>query len=215
MATNKDSTKTGKSMLRNPALAKASTIRRQVGMGSKENALATKPMNALATTYSEAIVQAKAKFAEGFQALTCAVAMKDLTPPQLSEVHDYTAATLDAITEAKTLIRGRVLAYALTNGAPVGDSGLSREVVLPGGLVQRVTISKSGTDPKKFEAALRAKGAPMDRFMDQVVSWKMKEGQGSQDLALAEGIFTKDELDALAYEPSYRVDRTKEKKGES
>lgn len=191
---------------------KMGQIRQTVGVGNPETGLATKPMNALATTFKDAMAQATQHIALGLQGLTAAAAMMNLEPAELSKVHDTAAATMDAIEETKKLVRGRVLDVALAKGAPVGDSGLSRELDLGNGMVQRVTIQKSGTDPQKFEASLRAKNVVLAKYMNQVITFKMKDGTGSQDLALADNILTHDELQTLAYEPSYRVDRAKEKK---
>lgn len=200
------------SVAKNPEVAKAADIRRTVGMGNPETGLAKAPVNALNLTYDEAVTKAKEYTATGLQYLTAAVAMKDLTPVQLSKIHEQAAATFDAVEEAKKLVRGRVLEVVLASGAPVGSKGLSRELALGGGMVQRVTIQKSGLDPKKFEAGLRAKNVAVGRYMDTVTSFKLKEGTGSSDIALADGVFTMDELKALEYEPSYRVDRPKEAK---
>jgi hypothetical protein len=209
MSKTKAGTKSkGSSTAKNPEIAKHADIRRTVGAG----ALALKPVVALDITYDEAMQNAKEYSAVGLQYLTAAVAMKDLTPTQLSKVHEAAAATFDAVEEAKKLARGRVLEAVLDKGTPVGSKGLSRELNLGLGLVQRVTIQKSGLDPKKFEAALRAKNVTVGRYMDTVTSFKLKEGTGSADMALSDGVFTADELKALEYEPSYRVDRPKEAK---
>lgn len=191
---------------------KMGQIRQTVGVGNPETGLAKTPLNALATTFKEAVDQATQHIALGLQGLTAAAAMQNLAPAELSKVHDMAAATMDAVDETKKIIRARVLEVVLAKGEVRGEKGLSRVLDLGNGMVQPITIQKTGTDPKKFEASLRVKGATIAKYMDQVVSFKMKEGTGSQDLALADNVLTYDELQTLAYEPSYRVDRAKEKK---
>jgi hypothetical protein len=212
MATNKDTTKKATSRPAPEHVAKAANIRREVGQGRPDSITKQSPLNALATTYKEAMTSAKNHFEAGFQALTTAVALKDLTPPELASVHDYAKSLDDALSETTKLARARVLSLCLEKGQPVGDSGKSREIDLGNGMVQRITIQKSGTDPKKFEAALRAKSVAVAKYMDTVMTFKLKDGTGSQDLAVADGVFTPDELKALEYEETYRVDRTKEAK---
>lgn len=193
-------------------VAKASNIRREVGQGRPSSITKANPMNGLATTYKEAMVTAKNHFEQGFQALTAAVALRDLTPPELASVHDYAKSLDDALSETTKLARARVLAIALEKGVPVGEKGLSRELDLGNGMVQRITIQKSGTDPRKFEAALRAKQANPAKYMDTVIQFKLKDGTSSEDMAMADGLFTPDEVKAMEHEASYRVDRTKEVK---
>lgn len=179
--------------------------------------VAANPMNALATTYPEAMKQAKEHIGFGMQALTAAVAMKDLSDQQLAQTHAYIKSTGDAVDEAGKFARARVLDAALKRGNAIGATGGSRELDLGDGMVQRVTLQKTGIDPKKFEAALRAKNAPVGEYMATVVTYVMLEGNQSADRALSAGIFTAGELEALKYEPTYRVERMAERKkgGES
>lgn len=170
------------------------------------------PLNALATTFKEAIYNAKNYIGVGLQNLTAAVAMKDLSPADLASTHTYIKSTVDAVEEAGKFARARVLEVVLRSGEAVGDSGKSRALDLGNGFEQRVTIQKSGIDPKKFEAALRAKQAVVSKYMAQVITFVMLEGAQSADRALQDGVFTQGELDALNYEPSYRVDRMAKKK---
>lgn len=188
-------------------------IHQTIGKGNPGTGLAAAPMNALAMTYDEAITQYQGHIGKAMQALTCAIALKDLTPPQLGQVFGFTKATEDAVKEAAKLARARSLDMLLTKGVPVGEKGLSREVDLGGGKYIRATIQKSGTDPEKFEAGLRAKDVSVIKYMESVTKYKLKEGTASQDMALADGVFSADELKAMDYEPDYRVDRPKERKG--
>lgn len=188
-------------------------IRRDIGMGNPETGLAKAPMNALAMTYDQALNQYTEHIGKAMQALTCAIAMKDLTPPQLGRVFALSKSTEDAAKEAAKLARARSLDVILKQGLPVGEKGLSRELDLGSNTYIRATIQKSGTDPEKFEGALRAKGATVTKYMDTITKYKLKDGTTSQDLAQADGVFTLDEIRAMDYEPDYRVDRPKERKG--
>lgn len=189
----------------NPEVTKNKNIKNEV---ANPAALAPlPPLDANNLTYPQAVSIAKEYIRTGLQAYTAAVALKDLQPEQVVSLHDYGATLVDAVEEAKKIARARVLDIALRLGQPVGDKGLSRELRL-GGVVQRITIQKSGVDPKKFEAALRAKQATLTKYMEQVVTYK-HSATGVQ-AALDDGIFTADELKAMEYEPTYRVERSKE-----
>lgn len=184
---------------------KMSNIRKDVALAVKSK------VDGLSLTFDKALSTAKEAMALGFQNLTAAIAMKDLTPMETVQVHDYSKSLADAIDEAGKLARSRVLELTLRTGQPVGEAGLSRELKV-GGLVQRVTIQKSGPDPKKLEAVLRAKNAPLTKYMEQVVSYKLSDT--GVKAAVDDGVLSLDELKAIEYEPSYRVERSKEAKDE-
>jgi hypothetical protein len=169
------------------------------------------PVAGLTLNYADAMASAKDHFGKGLQMLTAAVAMRDLTPPQLAGVMEYASDTLDAVEEAKKLVRGRVLAVALADGVVTTDKG-SRRLDLGNGKYVPVIPQKTGTDPAKFEQGLRQKGAPVQKYMDAVISYKLKAELASQDMAIADGVFTPDEVKAMDYELKWRVDRVKEAK---
>lgn len=198
----------------NEAGARPINIRNQVGAGNPETGLAERPYVAALATYDSAMKEAKQLFGQAMQRLTAAVGMPNLNSVQLAQVHNYASICLDALEDTKKNARARVLSHCLEHGVPVGASGQSRELDLGEGFVQRVTVQKSGTDPKKFEAMLRARNVSVARYMDTALTYKLKQGTASEDLAVEEGLVTMDELKALQYEPSYRVDRIKERKQE-
>lgn len=190
---------------------KASRIR-NVGQAS---ALVTKspPVSGLALKYEDTMASAKDHIGKGLQMLTAAVAMRDLTPPQMASVMEYASDTLDAVEEAKKLVRGRVLAVALSEGEVTTEKG-SRRLDLGNGKYVPITPQKTGTDPGKFEQGLREKKVPVQKYMEATVSYKLKADTQSQDMAIGDGVFTADEVKAMDYELKWRVDRVKEAKGE-
>lgn len=194
--------------VKNPKVAKIAGIHNNVAKATPGVELA--PVVASKLTHEVALPKARQLMGEGMQMLTAAIALPGLTPIQRCANHDYVAFLQDALEEAKTLARGFVLDIALKEGKHVGANGQSRALALPGGLVQRVTLSRSGLDPKKFEAALRAKKADVTKYMAQEIVYKLSET--SRVKAIDDKLFTEDELKALEYPPSYRVDRTKEAK---
>lgn len=174
----------------------------------------TKKVDGTLLKYDDTIIQGKQKIADGMQLLTAVIAMRDLTPIQLRDVYDYTKSVTDATDEASKLIRGRVLDYALKHGEHTGTNNASLKIDYGDGKYQLIKAKNTGTDPKKFEANLRAKGKEVSKYMAQVISYKMSSDFDGPQKAIDDGIFTTDEVKAMAHEPSYAVERSKEGKTE-
>lgn len=173
-------------------------------------ALATKPIDGTLSTFKGAITKAKQLISDGMQQLTTLVAMPALQPVQLKEVFDYSKGIEDAIKEAAKLARARVLDAALRTGTPAGNGGNSRKLFYPDGTYTLAKATKTGTDPAKFEAALRARNAQVNKYMVQVISYKLASDFDGVKQAIDDGIFTADEATLFTYEPSYAVERSKE-----
>lgn len=167
------------------------------------------PLNALATTFKEALTNAKEHIGVGLQALTAATAMKDLQPVDILTLHDYTKGVEDAVDDTCKFARARALILKDSIGVPFGANGLSREVKV-GNLVKRFTIQKSGLDPKVVEAAIRAKDLSVTKYMDPDTKYVLKQNDLTRKMLIDDGVFTADELKTMEYEPQYRVERSKE-----
>lgn len=179
---------------------------------AKPVALAVRaPVNVLAKTYEDLVPAARTHFAESFQLLTAAIGIEKLTAPQLADLHSYAKDLSDTVDEAQKVARARLLELATRAGTPNGDKG-SLRLDLGDGRFQPVTVARSGTDPKKFESAIRAKGHDVSKYMDTKVTFVLKDETQSADLAIRDGVLTVDEAAGLNYEPSFRVDRPRPNK---
>ncbi len=174
----------------------------------------TKKVDGNLLKFSDALPQAKTTLADGLQQLTATLAMRDLTPSQVRDVFDYSSQLKDAVESAREFARARILDIALTSGEPTGPTGASRRIVYGDGTYTLAKATKTGTDPKKFEAALRAKSIEVVKYMVPDIKYKMPSDYDAIKQAIDDGVFTADEVKTMAYEPSYAVERSKEGKGE-
>lgn len=136
----------------------------------------------------------------GLALLAQAVSM-DLTPKQvgfgLSRLLDIEAAVTDIVKSMKD----RVKALVLIKGEVTTEKG-SRQLNTDGTLLE-IRPHKTGLDPKKVEALLRAKGKNPSEFMDAVISYKVntEKLQGAR--------FTEQELQNCQVDLNWAVQRPK------
>jgi len=173
----------------------------------------TQRVNGNLMKFDKALPLAKSMLADGLQQLTATLAMRDLEPLQVREVFDYSAGLADAVDEAKKLARARVLSLILESGEATG-SGESKKFVYPDGRTQLAKATKVGIDPKKFEAALRAKGIEVVKYMVPDIKYKLPSDYDAPKQAIDDGLFTADEIKTLNYEPAFAVERSKEGKND-
>lgn len=174
----------------------------------------TAPVNGKDLTYDKALPAAKTQIANGMQMLTACVAMQNLTKEQVRDTFDYVKGVEDALEDTAKLARARVLSNALKYGKPTGTTGDSRRIEYEDGTYQLAKATKTGIDPKKWEAQLRAKNAPVQKYMAQVITYKMPTDFDAVKQAIDDEVMTQEEADACKYDPSYAVERSKEGKAE-
>ncbi len=165
-------------------------------------------------SFDSALPEARTQIADGLQKLTACVAMKGLEPIQVRELFDYSKGVEDAVKEASGFARARILDLALRLGEASGATGESRKLIYPDGRYTLAKAQKTGIDPKKFEAALRAKQIDVTRYMVAEVKYKLPSDYDGPKQAIDDGIFTADEVEQMAHEMSYAVERSKEGKGD-
>lgn len=171
------------------------------------------PLPALALDFPGAMAQAKEHVGFGLQALTAATALKDLEPQEVLALHDYTKSVEDAVEETGKFARARALILKDSMGTPIGANGESYEV-RAGGMAKRFIVQKTGLNPKVVQAGLQAKQLTLTKYMDSEQVYFIRKSHSGEDmtrqLLLDDGVFTADELKTMEYEPSYRVERSKE-----
>lgn len=170
-----------------------------------------KPKTANLATTEQHVEHSINSFTMSMQSLGAALGDKHLTPALASTIHDAVSDYDKALTDFDKLARQRVLDFVLTKGVKTTDAG-SMELDLGNGRVQPLLVQRSGTDPKKFEAMIRAKQLSVADNMDAEVKYKFNENKAAALIAL--GKMTIEELDTCAYEVSYRVNKTKGAKDE-
>lgn len=147
---------------------------------------------------SDAIVLADEK-SKLFTALSgYATALSNLTPEQVPAAMDMTTQLKKLAEEVYGRLRDRILENVKANGQVVSEKGSMSMGV--GGFKVSAIPTKTGTDPKKLEAKLRALGKDPSAHMDSTITYKVnifKLGALIESGALA--------LADVAYDPAYRV----------
>lgn len=145
---------------------------------------------------SESLALAESKVKEALVAFAQALAVMEKAEQP---------AALDVITQLKKVseevydrLRGRVLDQTILEGQKITEKGTYEANI--SGWVMRAIPTKTGTDPKKLEARIRACGLNPANYMDPTITYKVN----ATKLAglVAEGKFTYADV---AYDPAYRV----------
>lgn len=166
----------------------------------------TAPLNASTLTYDSALPVTRTRVADALQALSALAALPNLSAEQLSSLHDLTSLwfTSDkaAVKTIVEVIKGRAVA-ALRALQPdeVLDSGTRRYRF--GGLQKELRVMRTGLDPKKVEAQLRARGAAVGTYMRAEVKYGVTSD--TEQRLLDDKVFTVEELKAMKYEESYAL----------
>ncbi len=101
-------------------------------------------------------------------------------------------------------LKDRALLYLNVNGQQVTEKG-TKEVAL-NGHVMRAIPTRTGIDPKKLEAALRAKGIDPSAHMIPTITYKVDDFRVAK--LVAAGMLTQQDLAAVQYDKSYRIEVT-------
>ena len=164
------------------------------------------PVSIVKATPEQLASPVRAELTRGLQYLAAALS-KPMEPDVLIEMHETILDFEKSLESFEKPMRERILHLTLSEGKKVTDKGTYELRIGP--FVQRVQPSRTGTDPKKFEALLRAKGLnPGDHMTQEVV---LKLGPGQAESTLATGVLTQEELDSCKYDMSYTVKRAEVK----
>lgn len=147
---------------------------------------------------SDAIVLADEK-SKLFTALSgYATALSNLTPEQVPAAMDMTTQLKKLAEEVYGRLRDRILENVKENGQVVSEKGSMSMGV--GGFKVSAIPTKTGTDPKKLEAKLRALGKDPASYMDATITYKVNIFK--LGVAVEGGLL---KLEDVAYDPAYRV----------
>jgi hypothetical protein len=127
-----------------------------------------------------------------------ASALSNLTPEQVPAAIDMTLQLKKLAEEVYERLRDRLIKDTQEKGYKATDKGTMEQSI--GGFKVRAIPTKTGTDPKKLEAKLRALGMQPENYMDATMALKVNAGK----LALLVATKTLTLAD-VAYDPSFRV----------
>lgn len=141
---------------------------------------------------------------------TVAAELSQLTPEKYGAAMEFLKSLEEAAEGLKTTLGARVKEEVRANGHQVTDKGTTEWVV--GGYVLRAIPTRTGVDPKKLEARLRAKGREPSLCMDATIAFKVNEGKLAA--AVERGDLTAEEVAACKYDLNFRLEAEREKTGE-
>ena len=124
-----------------------------------------------------------------------------LPPERYGEAMEFLSFLEKATEGLKTTFGERVKDAALANGTLKTEKGTKEW--LTNGYSIRAVPTRTGIDPKKLEARLRAKGLDPAVAMDQTIAYKVSEPKLA--VAIAGGKLTREEADGCKYELNYKL----------
>lgn len=127
-----------------------------------------------------------------------AAALSGLTAADRPEALDIATQFKKVTEEVYDRLRDKLLADVGSGGAIITEKG-TKELGL-GDYVVRAIPTRTGTDPKKLEAKLRALGRDPAHYMDATITYKVSPMRLAG--LVAEGVL---KLEEVAYEPGFRI----------
>lgn len=124
-----------------------------------------------------------------------------LPPERYGEAMEFLSFIEKATEGLKTTFGERVKETVLKDGTQTTEKG-TREWLM-GGYCVRAIPTRTGVDPKKLEARLRAKGLNPEVAMDATLAYKVSEPKLAA--AVAAGKLTREEVDGCKYELNYKL----------
>jgi hypothetical protein len=124
-----------------------------------------------------------------------------LGPERLGEAHEFLALIQRGVEGLEDVVTARLKEQALTHGHKTTEKG-THEVVLGSHLIRAIP-TRTGTDPKRLEAKLRAKGHDPGVAMNAKITYEVNPDKLAK--AVEGGLITQAEVDACKYDINYRV----------
>ena len=129
----------------------------------------------------------------------------DLVPERAVRAFSQLKQIEDAVDKVAKVARTQVLELVRKSGQVFTDAGSIRAQF--GEFVVEARPTRTGYDPKRVEALLRAKELDLQRYMDAEVVYKLNTGKLAD--AVAKKKISADELETCRYEPSYALQKPK------
>ena len=130
-----------------------------------------------------------------------AVALSNLQPEQVPAALDMARQMKNLSEEVHDKLRDRLLAGVKLNGVKVTEKGSLQDNV--GGFKVTAIPTRTGTDPKKLETMLRAKGLDPLLCMDAEITHKFNPTKTIGAVVL--GKISQADWDSCKYDPAFRV----------
>lgn len=134
-------------------------------------------------------------------------ALAQVRPEQYGEVLTTIKSFEGVLEAAQVNLDNKIKALVQANGKVETEKGTKRLEV--GGYTLGIVPTRTGYDPKRVEALLRAKGHQPDVGMDPVITYRVNETRLKGGVAL--GQLTEDELETCRYDLKFKVEVTKAK----
>lgn len=131
-----------------------------------------------------------------------ALAIQENTPPEaVATIYEGLSNWGGALERVQKMVKERLLTLAVSQGRVATEKGTRRLQV--GGWELEARVHRSGLDPKRVEGLLRAKGLPVEQYMDPTISYKVNENRLEGGVNL--GKLTADEVESCRYELNYTL----------
>jgi hypothetical protein len=177
--------------------------------GERGNNVAKKKVTALASRSAAPtalVAQAESSINEGLKALAVGVTL-DLAPRDQGLILTQLRSWDKTLKTIEGLLKKRVIEFVKTKGHITTEKGsMGAEA---DGLQFEIRPYRSGLDPKKLEALIRAKSLDPAKFMDTTVTYSLSVDEMKQRRLKA--AFTEAELEAAIYDESWTVQTPKVK----
>jgi hypothetical protein len=129
----------------------------------------------------------------------------EIIPEKLAQGWVLVKQIEDQVERVVKTAKQQVETYIRTAGTKVTDAGTLRAVV--GNIQLEARPTRTGRDPKKVEALIRAKNMDPAKWMDEERSYKVNDGKLAD--AVKAGKLTHAELEACRYELTYAIQKPK------
>lgn len=124
-----------------------------------------------------------------------------IKPATLARTIDRLKTWADAIEDLQKVAKQKTLELLEKQGETVTEKGTKRAVV--DGLQFEARPHRTGVDPKKLEALLRAKKLDVAAYMDATISYKVNESR--LPVLISDNRLTQAELDSCNYDTTWVV----------
>ena len=124
-----------------------------------------------------------------------------LAPTEVAAAYETLYTVEKALERTMSMAKAHLVTLLKQQGEKVTDAGTLRMEY--GGFTVEARPTRTGYDPKKLEALLSAKGQPLNRFMEQRVTYAVSDDGIKR--ALEQRVLTTAELDTVKYGESFSL----------